>query len=1116
MPDIDKIAAQVVKTFDPELSVVVADAFALVVPPEEEYDESAVSIEELDFASFAVSGLAAAAEAPAAGQVRSSSQVTLPLSDSTGGTDSASSRVTLYGPGDVVGLDHAQVVRRYPAPGTTTAEETVLAHVEFDRPELPWTFSAAPPVGALRPWLTLVVVERSTVLWEPRTGMLPILRVPFDQLPTLDDAHLWAHAQASKGPASVQVRLSPEYAPVNLSRLVSPRVLTQHTDYVAAVVPTTDVGVRAGLGTGGGTLGPAWGPGSEDPVRLPVYDSWEFRTGPDGDFATLALRLTGIAAPYEVGRRHIDVSTPGKPLDVVLGADDVGAKQVLRCALFSPSPPPTPELQQAETAQWPDDAVQELREQLDLPARLEGAQEHTGGVPDLPIVGPRIYAKLHRGSPVITGDDWFAELNLGPTKRIVAGLGTRVVQRDQEQLMQAAWAQVGEVEKANRAIDLARLAELLAQRLHARLEHLEPGRLVQVAAPLASRVTLDRGRTLSAEIATSATPRSAVSGAFRRATRPGGPVVGRAGEETRARAGALVGRDSLRDFTRHYRNPDGIGSLSTASIATLDTSLVERAIGIRAGDVAAVLERAGGLAGPGLAASLTDASSWQAPSPELDLGKVLVDRWSGLILTERPGGAVDPAIAAIRAQRLGPLVAELATSPPVQRLERGGRISVLRELETTAIEINNAVIDQLVVDVPVRPDPIRPDPIRPDPLRPGPFRPGPFRPDPVRPGPLRPFGRGGGRIRVEDVEGLRQIDPDVLVKITRDDSPRVRADSLRKFAEVAEVRLTPVLDKAAELTTDDLRAQLVHLVDPGSLLSIEKVPRPDTLAAGALLERLQPARTVRTALDGRLRLSGALRETWQLRPFIAPIKAAPRFDRPMYQALHDYDRDWLVPGLGLLPAEDFVTVLSTNSEFMEAFLVGLSDEMGRELLWRNYPTDQRGTYFRRFWDAHQDELRQRIHAFSHRPLGTHVSIGGSGGSDPRAVIVVKSELVRRYPDLIVQAAKNQGTVRDPVFETPTSPQQTAEQLFAAYLEPDFALIGVDLSIEELDDPSWWILVAEHPSATRFDRPRDVNLPAGTRFLDVPSAGDGAAFAAARLHDPVRVAFQATDLIVREL
>ena len=56
------------------------------------------------------------------------------------------------------------------------------------------------------------------------------------------------------------------------------------------------------------------------------------------------------------------------------------------------------------------------------------------------------------------------------------------------------------------------------------------------------------------------------------------------------------------------------------------------------------------------------------------------------------------------------------------------------------------------------------------------------------------------------------------------------------------------------------------------------------------------------------------------------------------------------PGLEQVPANT-VTLLETNPEFVESFLVGLNAEMSSELLWRNYPTDQRGTFFRQFWDT---------------------------------------------------------------------------------------------------------------------------------------------------------------------
>ena len=70
----------------------------------------------------------------------------------------------------------------------------------------------------------------------------------------------------------------------------------------------------------------------------------------------------------------------------------------------------------------------------------------------------------------------------------------------------------------------------------------------------------------------------------------------------------------------------------------------------------------------------------------------------------------------------------------------------------------------------------------------------------------------------------------------------------------------------------------------------------------------------------------------------------------MYEAIRDLSQDFLFPGLEQVPANT-VTLLETNPKFVESFLVGLNAEMSRELLWRNYPTDQRGTYFRQFWDT---------------------------------------------------------------------------------------------------------------------------------------------------------------------
>ena len=1091
MSQIEDVAAQYVKPPDRAVTGatrLVADAFRLAVPPEEEYVESEVAIESLEFASFAVGGLAATAKTPTAG-VRADTTVTLPLADSGTGTAESTQHIVLYGPGDVRGIDSEQIIRRHPAPGTPDAEETDLAHVEFDRPELPWAFSAASATAGMRPWVTLIVVPKDVVRWLPTTGQLALIQVPFAELPQLTGAHLWAHAQtAQSGSVSLPTRLSPEYAPVNLSRLVSPRVMDPDTEYFAAVVPTTSIGVGAGRGLTEGSLSPAWASGAGETITLPVYDSWEFRTGEAGDFASLALRLQGVAAPYEVGRRFIDASEPGRPL-APLPDGASGAKQVLRCALYSPSPPP-PEHEEAETAKWPASQTTQLREQLDLPAAIEGAAASVGGIPDVPILGPRVYAKLHRGAAVITGSDWFAELNLDPMHRIVAGLGTRVVQTDQEQLMQAAWAQLGDVQKANRAIALAEIAEHLATRLHVRLSDLEPTRLLQVAAPLATRISLTAGATLKAEVAASAMPVTVLSGAFRRSVRPDGPVLRRADVASRARIGTLAGTGTAtRDFTRVYADPDGVAGLSATAIAGLDATRVAPVLDVSISSVTDVLTRAGGALSGGVFAHLADTTTWRTVGQGLDLAGIAVERWGEIVLRE-------PSVTAagvIRDQRIAPLVAELAVTKAST-----GQLS--KTLTQRAQTLNNSLIVRRAdVVAPVLPTP-----------------------SPRGAVVTRGLSVTGGlaitRGAVIGVEapvlrgaaGLRVLDTGDLTRVTVNSPAATKKEALAQLAGLAAVPLTPAIDAWQQLPPERLRGLMSALIDPAGISAIAPVERRATVRVDALAAALEPRAAIRSHLRGRLRLSAALEAAVFVPQRIRRIMAAPVFRRPMYEALHAYDPDWLVPGLGLLPATDFVTVLATNSTFIEAFLVGLSDEMGRELLWRNYPTDQSGTYFRRFWDRDQDELAQQIHAFSPTDLGTHVKVGGdgAGGATPRAVIVVKSELVRRYPDVIIQAVRNTGTPEHPKFDDPGA---VARQLFAAHLPPDVTLVGLDLGLDEIDGPDWWITIAEHPTATRFDRPADAAGP----FYAPAGAADAASFAAETLHDPVRVAFHATDLVVRE-
>jgi hypothetical protein len=310
-----------------------------------------------------------------------------------------------------------------------------------------------------------------------------------------------------------------------------------------------------------------------------------------------------------------------------------------------------------------------------------------------------------------------------------------------------------------------------------------------------------------------------------------------------------------------------------------------------------------------------------------------------------------------------------------------------------------------------------------------------------------------------------------------------------------------------------------------------------------LLAAIEPHRTVTARAVARLtRHPEWLPGNWFADGLVTPVMAAPRFDRPMYEALDAYDRDWLVPGLGTVAETDFVTVLATNPAFTEAFLVGLSDEMGRELLWRDYPTDQRGTYFRRFWDEARDELETGIHRFRLRqgPLGSHVR-GATAGGAGLIVLAIRGELVRRHPDIMVLALHAVDPAeRPPRFAAPPA-EGTGRVMFHARLPPDILLVGFELTEAALraEADRWWFVLAEHPTAPRFGldldadgaggavwRPRSRNtndlrwsgfgVPHGGFLAGAAVAPQAGAVAQRLLQSPVRAAFHAVRLLAPAL
>ena len=118
--------------------------------------------------------------------------------------------MTLLGPGDVVSIDPRQVLRVTPSSGTRDAEPEFFPSIEFDAPELPWSYSPLVPSGTrVLPWITLIVIEATSevAIVPGQQGQSPlILRLPpamaSRELPDLADRWAWAHAQVACGQSS--------------------------------------------------------------------------------------------------------------------------------------------------------------------------------------------------------------------------------------------------------------------------------------------------------------------------------------------------------------------------------------------------------------------------------------------------------------------------------------------------------------------------------------------------------------------------------------------------------------------------------------------------------------------------------------------------------------------------------------------------------------------------------------------------------------------------------------------------------------------------------------------------------------------------------------------------
>jgi hypothetical protein len=290
-----------------------------------------------------------------------------------------------------------------------------------------------------------------------------------------------------------------------------------------------------------------------------------------------------------------------------------------------------------------------------------------------------------------------------------------------------------------------------------------------------------------------------------------------------------------------------------------------------------------------------------------------------------------------------------------------------------------------------------------------------------------------------------------------------------------------------------------------------KQPLATGSVSGKVRAALDPEKTVPKRYQATVSLPWRIRAV-QKEVFVKAM-VYPEFDVPMYKPLADWSSELFLPNINRIP-HNSVTLLETNQPFIESYMVGLNHEMARELLWREYPTDQRGSYFRQFWDVTgvypgdppPDDLREQLrdipplHAWSRSSdLGSHNQREMDGDAS-QLVLVVRGELLKRYPNTVIFAIKAEWdtdgvgafdktkerlvTNLDAAEMDNPPPSKVKTPLFEARVSPDIFFIGFDLTADEArgatddeqptaDNAGWFFVLQERPGEPRFG----IDLPA---------------------------------------
>ncbi|MDP1901504.1 MAG: hypothetical protein Q8K96_13775 [Rubrivivax sp.] len=1060
----------------------------------------------------------------------------------------------LFGPADIVGLDTRLILRTDPKPNATSFEPNYLALVDFDPPDFPWMFTPAQPGASqrLRPWLVLVVFDRAHVALPRMRGStvpLPSVRVPLAvadaELPDLDESWLWAHAQATSA-ATTKAQIEGELLQQperNVSRLISPRRLEPSHNYFACLVPAFDVGRRRGLGQplmaqadAAPVLQAAWARPIVGDVELPVYFHWEFSTGPAGDFESLARRIKTPKAYVGDATLTQRLQTLGTvPMSVdgdrLLTTDAQPISPLYEGALTS--------VNYASEPHARDDVAGKLQTIVNAPQTLlisAAAPERA------PTVAPPIYGAWHARKHIVdaTPGRWLNDLNRDPRFRAAAGKGTEVVRANQEAFMDACWGQIGEVLRIERALARAAVAKEVQRVLHTKLKGLPDDRFLAVAGPAASRIRMAAEETVHSRIRATSVPNAVVDPGLRRLTSAQRPALKAAVRQAAGKSVATQVAGMVATLVKGSQNPhaidpnryvpDGIlGSKSYDRLAVpddpatlVDLSPIGLGGSLRADQLRA-LQTAGQSARQWYDKSNGEGAVWRPKLKPATAQGLLTE--AHFIRFAQLSAAANVRIPMAEIARQVQATAEVRRSEGVlislsgpQGLAQSTVVPLRIDGRTGAIQAfaSRAVVRQGKAGVGSRATKAAA-------LRSG------F--GTVAHQQVGQFGNTAifSTLPVNSLPLSQQAVPVAIGSNAASELAGLFQGqaAVALPAGAATVTIAAPLHDRATLTRfaaalkDVNRLWFSPLAEAG--VKVKALDFPLAAVAAEMRRRTDPELTVPARLAATLSVGGSPlafdAATRALsNPFIASalasdaaftdvryvlprlfdrVMAFPKLEEPMAVRLARMDTEAMLPGANAIP-NDFLVLARTNNRFIESFMVGINHEMARELLWRGFPTDQRGTPMRHFWDRldGQPDIRE-LHTWNPAvALGHQPPPPPATGGD-KLVLVIRATLIKRFPNLTIYAQRKHPAkatlgvpanfgVAEPGISLPATLDMIVKRpIFAGPLPPDLVYVGFDIPIVDrvqakAEVAKWCFVLEEQMTEPRFgfDEPDSGRLPSG--------------------------------------